>query len=68
VDQISFRLKDKEGSVVTVVYSGPPQSNLAEATQVVAIGAMKDGKFVSDQLLVKCPSKYEGKENGATKA
>jgi len=36
--------------------------NMGEATKVVAIGGMKDGKFVSDQLLVKCPSKYESEK------
>jgi cytochrome c-type biogenesis protein CcmE len=60
---ITFRLKDQEGTVVTVVYSGPPPANLGEAKKVVAIGGMKDGKFYSDQLLVKCPSKYEGQKD-----
>ena len=57
---LTFDLKDEKGDIVTVVYTGgaPPQ-NMGEATKVVAIGGMKDGKFVSNQLQVKCPSKYE---------
>jgi hypothetical protein len=35
------------------------------ATNVVAIGTYKDGRFVSDKLLVKCPSKYQAE--GAAK-
>lgn len=57
---ISFGLKDQNGEAMTVVYSGPPPANLAEATKIVAIGGVKDGVFKSDRLLVKCPSKYEG--------
>jgi cytochrome c-type biogenesis protein CcmE len=53
-----FDVKDATGNV-TVVYTGTPPQNMGEATKVVAIGAMKDGKFLSDKLLVKCPSKYE---------
>jgi cytochrome c-type biogenesis protein CcmE len=66
--QISFQLKDQEGGLVTVVYNGDPQSSLSEATKIVAIGAMKDDKFYSDKLLIKCPSKYEGQTNPTTVA
>jgi len=58
---LSFDLKDADGAVVTVEHVGEPPANMGEATKVVAIGQMKNGKFVSDQLLVKCPSKYETK-------
>ena len=57
--EIRFSLKDETGQVLPVIYTGAPVSNLGSATKVVAIGAMKDGAFVSTQLLVKCPSKYE---------
>ena len=56
-----FDVKDTTGQV-TVVYSGTPPQNMGEANKVVAIGAMKGGKFVSDSLLVKCPSKYESEK------
>ena len=58
-NQIRFVLKDDAGQSLPVVYTGAPVSNLGSATKVVAIGAMKGDKFMSDQLLVKCPSKYE---------
>lgn len=55
---LKFNLKDPKGEVATVRYMGEPQS-LQTATEVVAIGKMQDGEFVSEQLLLKCPSKYE---------
>lgn len=58
---LTFDVKDATGRV-TVVYSGTPPQNMGEATKVVAIGTMKNGKFLSDQLLVKCPSKYESEK------
>ncbi|MBS1714573.1 MAG: cytochrome c maturation protein CcmE [Armatimonadetes bacterium] len=56
--EVRFDLKDESGSM-PVVYTGPPQSNLETATQVVVIGTHKDGVFHAKQMLVKCPSKYE---------
>ncbi|HEY3781642.1 MAG TPA: cytochrome c maturation protein CcmE [Fimbriimonadaceae bacterium] len=59
--EVRFKLRDAEGQVLPIVYTGAPVSSLGTATKVVAIGAMKNGSLQSDQLLVKCPSKYESK-------
>lgn len=59
---ITFKLKDVNGDVATVEYSGPPPQDMNQASEVVAIGSMKNNRFVSEKLLIKCPSKYEGKE------
>ena len=56
--QIRFTLKDNTG-LLPVVYTGQPVSDLGSATKVVAIGNMKQGQLQSNQLLIKCPSKYE---------
>lgn len=56
---LTFRIKDPKGEICTIKHIGEPPSNLSEAKEVVAIGSMKDGEFVSEQLLLKCPSKYE---------
>lgn len=56
--EVRFELTDDTGAM-PVRYVGPPQSNLASATQVVVIGQRKDGVFEANQMLVKCPSKYE---------
>jgi cytochrome c-type biogenesis protein CcmE len=59
-------LKDETGEM-PVVYTGPPQSNLASATQIVVIGYHENGAFHSKQMLVKCPSKYESEQGPDTK-
>jgi cytochrome c-type biogenesis protein CcmE len=56
---LTFRIRDEEGQVITVVHKGDMPPNLADADRVVAVGGMKDGSFASRQLIVKCPSKYE---------
>jgi len=44
-----------------VVYYGVVPGNFDQATSVVLKGAPgEDGRFVADQMLVKCPSKYQG--------
>ena len=62
---LRFELKDTEGQVLTVAYHGVKPANFEQATSVVAIGRFEEGIFEADQLLVKCPSKYQaegGKE------
>lgn len=53
-----FRLRDEDGEVVEVEHVGMPPATLLEADKVVAIGAMRRDRFVSREILVKCPSKY----------
>jgi cytochrome c-type biogenesis protein CcmE len=58
-----------EGRTLTVLYQGTKPGNFEEATQVVAIGSYRGGAFHADQLLVKCPSKYQGiPQDGAASA
>ena len=65
--EIRFQLKDDKGQLANVLYVGSTPGNLEEATKVVAIGGMnKEDVFVSQKLLIKCPSKYES-EKGASK-
>lgn len=61
-EQLSFGLVDDDGNRLPVVYNGVKPGNFEEAIQVVAIGSYQDGAFHADQLLVKCPSKYQGVE------
>ena len=60
---ISFTLIDDGGSI-KVTYRGVPPQNLEdEGNQVVVLGTLGDeGEIESTQLLVKCPSKYEGED------
>ena len=57
---LTFMIKDAEGATITVIHRGDQPANISEATKVVAIGGMSGDSFVSQKLLVKCPSKYEG--------
>jgi len=44
-----------------VVYDGVPPGNFDQATSVVLKGKSDgSGTFVAEQMLVKCPSKYQG--------
>lgn len=64
---LSFGLADESGRTMPVVYSGVKPGNFEEATQIVAIGSWQQDAFHADQLLVKCPSKYQGVEEDVTK-
>jgi cytochrome c-type biogenesis protein CcmE len=63
---LTFHLKDSKGEVMEVVYHGVKPANFEQATSIVALGTYENGRFDSDKLLVKCPSKYqaEGAEGG----
>jgi cytochrome c-type biogenesis protein CcmE len=55
-----FILKDDLGKTVPVVYKGPAPANLRTADRAVAIGGMGKTEFEARDLLLKCPSRYEG--------
>jgi len=57
---LSFGIHDDQGQTLPVRYKGVKPGNFEEATQIVAIGSFHDGAFHAEQLLVKCPSKYQG--------
>ena len=59
---LEFLMRDSEGRTMLVRYHGPKPGNFEEAKQVVAVGTAGDGAFEAEQLLVKCPSKYQGLE------
>jgi cytochrome c-type biogenesis protein CcmE len=56
---LRFRLRDSQGEVMPVEYHGVIPGNFDQATSVVAIGRYKGQRFEAEQLLVKCPSKYQ---------
>ena len=58
--QLRFPIRDEHGEKMMVVYDGTKPSNFEQADRVVVIGRYENGIFVADQLLVKCPSKYQG--------
>ena len=56
-----FFITDPKGDEMRVNYHGVRPGNFDQANRVVAIGKYQDGVFHAEQLLVKCPSKYQGK-------
>jgi cytochrome c-type biogenesis protein CcmE len=64
---LSFRLRDERGEVLPVEYRGVIPGNFDQATSIVAIGRYKGGTFAAEQLLVKCPSKYQAEAERMSK-
>jgi len=56
--QFTFFMKDQSGNVRRVVYPKPKPNNFEQADQLVVIGEMKNGVFYANDMLMKCPSKY----------
>jgi len=54
-----FKLVDDRGEECEVVYHGVKPANFEQATEVVAIGRFVNGRFEANQILVKCPTKYQ---------
>ena len=48
---------------LSVVYHGVVPGNFDQATSVVIKGKPAGDAFVAEQILVKCPSKYQGEGN-----
>ena len=59
-EELHFTMVEEDGDTMAVHYQGIKPGNFEEAVQIVAIGTYSDGAFHADQLLVKCPSKYQG--------
>lgn len=59
----SFYMTDEEGETRRVQYNKPKPNNFEDAESLVVIGHMRNGIFYSDDMLVKCPSKYNDASN-----
>jgi cytochrome c-type biogenesis protein CcmE len=55
----SFYLADQSGTQMKVVYEGTIPNNFESAVSVVVTGKYQDGYFHAEEILTKCPSKYE---------
>lgn len=56
--QFSFYMKDEDGNVRRVLYPKPKPNNFEQATQLVVVGEMRNSVFHANEMLMKCPSKY----------
>ena len=57
-----FALRDDAGKMVNVFYDGPKPGDFDTADAAVVRGVYRDGRLKADELLLRCPSKYEGKK------
>lgn len=62
---LRFNLRDEKGDVMPVEYRGVIPGNFDQAVSVVAIGKFAGDHFEAQQLLVKCPSKYQAEADKA---
>ena len=62
---LEFKLRDSRGEVMPVTYRGVIPGNFDQATSIVAIGHYRSDHFEAEQLLVKCPSKYQAEAEKA---
>ena len=60
-NEFSFYMLDDKAKEFKVIYSGSKPNNFDIAPKVVVKGKMENGTFMADEILTKCPSKYEGK-------
>lgn len=65
-NNLLFTLREDSGDEMKVEYDGPRPGNFDNVTKVVAIGKYEPKRkvFLARELLVKCPSKYEGRVQG----
>jgi len=55
----SFPMENEEGDVMQVDFRGVKPGNFDQAEKVVVIGRYQGDTFEANQILVKCPSKYD---------
>lgn len=60
---LTFQIEDDTGQL-DVSYHGPQPDMLVDAVEAVVIGKYDQGseQFEAEELLMKCPSKYEEKQ------
>lgn len=66
LNQLIFTLREDGGAQMDVVYDGAKPANFESAAKVVAVGRYEKNAaaFMARELLIKCPTKYEGRVEG----
>lgn len=62
-NQLIFTIKEPSGDEMVIHYNKSKPANFENAEKIVAVGKYDKSKqaFIANELLVKCPSKYEGR-------
>ena len=55
-------MTDSKGIRKQVLYNGTKPQDFERAEQIVVIGRMEGETFHASQILMKCPSKYNGNQ------
>lgn len=65
-NSLIFTLREDGGDEMVVQYGGSKPANFDDVTKIVAIGKYEPNRqvFSAKELLVKCPTKYEGRVKG----
>lgn len=61
-NRFQFYVQDSLKNTEWVTYYDPKPSNFDQAEKVVLIGRYEDEGFVANEIVTKCPSKYEAEE------
>jgi cytochrome c-type biogenesis protein CcmE len=56
----TFVMRDDANTEVKVIHNGPRPNNFELAESIVVKGRVENGVMMADNILTKCPSKYEG--------
>ena len=62
-----FYMTDNEGQEQLVLYNGTKPQDFERAEQIVVVGKMEGDQFLASQILMKCPSKYNGSDQDRLK-
>jgi cytochrome c-type biogenesis protein CcmE len=61
-DEFLFSMIDNKGVVKQVVLHKSRPQDFEKSEQIVLIGKMQDGSFHANDILMKCPSKYNNQK------
>ncbi len=57
-----YMIESDTGDTFLIAYDGVKPSTFDDAIGIVAMGTFDGTRFQADQVLTKCPSKYEGQD------
>lgn len=60
-NRCEFSIKDDSSRVERIILTMTKPTDFEKSEKVVVIGSFKNGIFVANNVLLKCPSKYEDK-------
>ena len=65
-NNLVFTLREDSGDEMIVEYGGPRPANFDDVAKIVVIGKYEPKRqvFAAKEMLIKCPTKYEGRVKG----